>query len=56
MKIVGQQKGFKDITNEQEEGDTEYVVTVDKDEAMKCGLTVAQVYQQIYAKVKEFMA
>ena len=47
MKIVGKQKGFKDITNEQEEGDTEYVVTVDKDEAMKCGLTVAQVYQEM---------
>ena len=47
MKIVGKQKGFKDITNEQEEGDTEYVVTVDKDEAMKCGLTVAQVYQEL---------
>ena len=32
---------------EPEEGDTEYVVTVDKDEAMKCGLTVAQVYQEL---------
>lgn len=49
MKIVGEIKGFTEITNEQEEGDIEYVVTVDKDEAMKCGLTVAQVYQELAA-------
>lgn len=47
MKLVEKQKGFKDVTNEQEDGDTEYVVTVDKDKAMKCGLTVAQVYQEL---------
>ena len=32
---------------EPEEGDTEYVFTVDNDEAMKCGFTVAQVYQEL---------
>ncbi len=47
MKIVGGIEGFDEISNGQEDGDTEYVVTVDKDKAMKCGLTVAQVYQEL---------
>lgn len=47
MDIVGEIKGFEEITNGQEDGDTEVIVTVDKDEAMKCGLTVAQVYQEL---------
>lgn len=49
MKLVGEIKGFTEISNGQEEGDEEVIVTVDKDEAMKCGLTVAQVYQELSA-------
>lgn len=49
MDMVGDIKGFTEISNGQEDGDTEYVVTVDKDKAMKCGLTVAQVYQELAA-------
>jgi HAE1 family hydrophobic/amphiphilic exporter-1 len=49
MDMVGEIKGFTEISNGQEDGDTEYVVTVDKDKAMKCGLTVAQVYQELAA-------
>lgn len=49
MDMVGEIKGFDEISNGQEDGDTEVIVTVDKDEAMKCGLTVAQVYQELAA-------
>lgn len=49
MKLVKEIKGFTEVSNGQEEGDEEVVVTVDKDEAMKCGLTVAQVYQELSA-------
>lgn len=47
MEMIGKMKGFTEVSNGQEDGDTEYVVTVDKDKAMKCGLTVAQVYQEL---------
>lgn len=49
MEMVGEIKGFEEISNGQEDGDTEVIVTVDKDKAMKCGLTVAQVYQELAA-------
>lgn len=52
MDMVKEVKGFEEVSNGQEDGDTEVVVTVDKDEAMKCGLTVAQVYQELAAALK----
>ena len=49
MDVVGKTKGFEEISNGQEDGDPEYIVTVDKDKAMRQGLTVAQVYQELAA-------
>ena len=51
MEIVGEIEGFEEITNGQEAGDEEVIVTVDKDKAMRKGLTVAQVYQELAAAV-----
>ena len=49
--IVGSVEGFDEIENGQEAGDKEIVVSVDKDKAMKFGLTVAQVYSELAAGV-----
>ena len=38
-------------TTGQDAGDAEINITIDKDKAMRMGLTVAQVYQQIAAKL-----
>lgn len=45
--------GLEEITNGLEDAGKEYRISVDKAKAMKYTLTVAQVYQQIYAKLKE---
>ncbi len=47
MKMVEGIEGFEEVSNGQEEGDTEVIVTVNKDKAMRYGLTVAQVYAKI---------
>lgn len=47
MEMVRGIEGFENVSNGQETGDEEIIVTVDKDKAMRYGLTVAQVYQQI---------
>lgn len=52
MDMVGEIKGFEEISNGQEAGDEEVVVTVDKDKAMRKGLTVAQVYQELAGALK----
>lgn len=49
MELLGQVDGFTDITNGQEDGDTEVRIIVNKDQAMRLGLTVAQVYSQLAA-------
>ena len=49
MDMAGQIEGFQEISNGQEEGKTEVRVTVDKDAAMRCGLTVAQIYSELSA-------
>lgn len=46
-------EGLDEITNGLEGAGLEYRITIDKAKAMKYSLTVAQVYQQVYAKVKE---
>lgn len=51
MGILGEVKGFENITNGQEEGDTGIKLTLDKDAAMRNGLTVAQIYSELSAKL-----
>ena len=51
MGLLARVEGFTDITNGQEDGDTEIRIVVNKDEAMRLGLTVAQVYGQLAAGV-----
>lgn len=51
MKMVGEIKGFDKISNGQETGDKEVYVTVNKDKAMRLGLTVAQVYGELSGKL-----
>ncbi|MCD7824354.1 MAG: efflux RND transporter permease subunit [Clostridiaceae bacterium] len=51
MDMVAQIKGFDDISNGQEEGDRQISVKVDKDKAMRLGLTVAQVYSELSDKL-----
>ena len=53
MKRIQKVDGLEEITNGLEESGEEYRITVDKAKAMKYSLTVAQVYQQIYGKLKE---
>ena len=43
--------GIQNVTDSQDAGDAEINITIDKDKAMRMGLTVAQVYQQIAAKL-----
>lgn len=47
MGMVSSVEGFEEVENGQEAGDKEVVVSVDKDKAMKYGLTVAQVYGEL---------
>lgn len=53
MKELEKVDGLEDITNGLEDSGQEYRITVDKAKAMKYSLTVAQIYQQIYAKLQE---
>lgn len=47
MDLLGQVEGFGEITNGQEEGDTQIRIRVHKDEAMRNGLTVAQIFSEL---------
>lgn len=47
MKMLGEIEGFSDISNGQEKSDKVVYLTVDKDAAMRCGLTVAQIYSEL---------
>lgn len=51
MKMIEDTGKFEDISNGQEDGDKEIIVTVDKDKAMKYNLTVAQIFQDLSAKL-----
>lgn len=53
MKELEKVDGLEEITNGLEDAGKEYRISVDKAKAMKYSLTVAQVYQQIYGKLKE---
>lgn len=45
--LLGQVEGFEEITDGQEEADRQIVIHVNKDKAMACGLTVAQIYAEL---------
>lgn len=53
MKKLEAVDGLENISNGLEESGQEYRISVDKAKAMKYSLTVAQVYQQIYARLAE---
>lgn len=46
-KLVGKVKGFENISNGQEKGDQVMRLVINKDKAMRLGLTVAQIYSSI---------
>ena len=51
MDIVGQVKGFTEISNGQEAADQVLHLNIDKDFAMSKGLSVAQIYQELAGKM-----
>ncbi|MCD8085437.1 MAG: efflux RND transporter permease subunit [Clostridiales bacterium] len=51
MEIISEIEGFDTPTNGQDEADQELVLVVDKDAAMRLGLTVAQIYSEISARL-----
>jgi len=51
MKIVDQVEGYTEINNGQEDGDGVLHLIIDKNKAMSCGLSVAQIYQEISTKL-----
>ncbi|MGN1206378.1 MAG: efflux RND transporter permease subunit, partial [Eubacterium sp.] len=53
MKQLEGVKGITEITNGMEDASQEFRITVKKDKAMEYSLTVAQVFQQINARVKD---
>ena len=53
MKQLDGVEGITEITNGMEDASQEFRITVKKDKAMEYSLTVAQVFQQINARVKD---
>lgn len=53
MEKLEEVEGLEEVTNGLEESGKEYRVAINKAKAMRYSLTVAQVYQQIYDKLKE---
>lgn len=51
MDMVKEMKGFKEPENGQEDGDKVVSIKVNKDKAMRLGLTVAQIYQELSGKL-----
>ena len=49
MALLGQVEGFEEISNGQEDGDALIHLVIDRDAAMRQGLTVAQIYQELSA-------
>ena len=49
MDLLGQVEGFEEISNGQEDGDALIHLVIDRDAAMRQGLTVAQIYQELSA-------
>ena len=51
VEMVNETEGFANATNGLGSGDSTIILRVDRDKVRACGLTVAQVYQQIAAKL-----
>ncbi len=51
VKLLEEVKGFDNVTNGQEEADRQLSVTIDKDEAMRLGLSVAQIFMELSGKL-----
>ena len=51
MAMVEEIEGFSEVSNGQEDGDAVLHLTVDKDAAMRCSLTVAQIYSEIASRL-----
>lgn len=51
MEIIGKVDGFENITNGQDEEDVGIRLALDKDAAMRNGLTVAQIYGELAARL-----
>lgn len=51
MDLVSSVEGFEEVSNGQEEGNIQYVITIDKDKAMQNGLTVGQIFAEISGKL-----
>lgn len=51
MDLVEKVEGFEEISNGQEDGETQISIVVDKNKAARLGLTVAQVYQKLSGAV-----
>ena len=51
IELMNGMDGIENVTDGQDASDAEINITIDKDKAMRMGLTVAQVYQQIAAKL-----
>lgn len=51
MDLLSEVDGFEEISNGQEDADPQIVLTIDKDKAMKNGLTVAQIFAEISGKL-----
>jgi multidrug efflux pump subunit AcrB len=47
VELIGQVEGFDEITNGQEDADQTLHLVIDRDKAMRLGLTTAQIYAQI---------
>jgi multidrug efflux pump subunit AcrB len=47
IKLVEEVKGFSHVTNGQEESDETVEITIDKNRAMRHGLTVAQIFKEL---------
>ena len=51
MELVNETEGFQNATNGLGAGDATIILKIDRDKVRAYGLTVAQVYQQIAAKL-----
>lgn len=51
MALLGEVEGFEQIENGQEAGDEQLVVTIDKDKAMRLGLSTAQIFMELSGKL-----
>ena len=47
VELLEDVKGFDNVTNGQEEADQQLIVSIDKDKAMRLGLSVAQIFMEL---------